>query len=175
MPWQRRAVDAPMGFRPYDHVRRIQEYRLDSGNAAIYPGDLVGMAADGTVDTITETASPILGAAAGYVAAAAGTTVLVYDHPNQLFLVQDDSATTAMTAMSEGTTADVVMTTGSTTTFQSLQEIDSDLVNAGTKAIKVHRLAPCEAGSYASAVANQRRWVVSINPRFHQYATQSGV
>lgn len=175
MPWQRVAVDAPMGFRPYDIVRRIQEYRLDSGNAAIYPGDLVGQEADGTVDVITTTASPILGAAVGYVAAAAGGTVLVSDHPDQLFMVQDDGDTTAMTAMSEGLTADAILTTGSTTTFQSLQEIDSSLAGVGTKAIKVHRLAPCEAGSYASAAGSPRRWIVSINPRFHQYATQSGV
>lgn len=174
MAFTRVAVDAPFGFRPYQNSR-TNGYRKRAGAPAMYPGDLVGQLTDGTVDVVTSTASPILGVAAVYSAASTAETVLVYDDPYALFFVQDDGDTTAMTALSEGANCDAILTTGSTTTFQGQQEIDSSSAGATSSAIHVVRLHECEGGSYASAAGSPRRWVVQINSRFHQLASTSGI
>lgn len=170
----RRAADTPFGFRPYDAPLSVGEYRA-TGAGAIFIGDLVGMLPDGSVDTVTVTASPILGAALSLVTSGTDTLVLVADHPFQRYVVQDDGDTTAMTALSEGTKADIIFTTGNTTTNQSQQEIDSSSATAPGHSlpIKVHRLHPLENGSYASAAGSPRKWIVSIAN--HQYATPTGV
>lgn len=177
MPFIRANVDAPFGFIPYDGPARLSEYRTDAGAAAIYPGDLVGQMADGCVDVITTTtASLIIGVAAHYLAAAAATTVMVYDDPDQRFVVQDDGDTTNMTALSEGTNALPILTTGNTTTLRSAHEIDASSVGAIQAApLHIQRLHPVEAGSYASAAGSPRRWIVNINSAFHQLATSSAI
>lgn len=177
MPFIRAAVDAPFGAIPYDGPARLSEYRTDVGAAAIYPGDLVGQMADGCVDVIgSATASLIIGVAAHYLAAAAATTIMVYDDPDQRFVMQDDGDTTAMTAVSEGGNARPVITTGNTTSLRSRHEIDSDtVVTVQEAALHIQRLHPVEAGSYASAAADPRRWIVNINPGYHQLATSSGI
>lgn len=174
MPFTRVAVDTPFGFRPYNNSR-TSPYRKRAGAPAMYPGDLVGQLTDGTVDVITSTASPVLGVAVGYSAASTAETVLIHDDPSALFFAQDDGDTSAMTALSEGANADPIITTGSTTTFQGQQEIDSSSAGATTAMLHILRLHECEGGSYASAAGSPRRWVVSINPRFHQLASTSGI
>lgn len=177
MPFIRANVDAPFGAIPYDGPARLSEYRTDVGAAAIYPGDLVGQMADGCVDTIgSATASLIIGVAAHYLAAAAATTVMVYDDPDQRFVMQDDGDTTAMTAVSEGGNASPIITTGNTTSLRSAHEIDASSISTLTEfPLHIHRLHPVEAGSYASAAASPRRWIVTINPGYHQLATSSGI
>lgn len=181
MPYSRAAVDAPFGAIPHGNPLRVTKYRTDGPAAAIYPGDFVGMMADGAVETITSaTASLILGVAAHYMAAAATTGIEVYDHPQQRFIIQDDGDTTAMTALSEGTVVTTILTTGNTTTLRSRHEIDSSSAAAAPTAavghsLKVERLAEVEADSYASAAGSPRRWIVSVLPIFHQLATASGI
>lgn len=174
MPFLRRASDTPFGFYPYDVTLSVTEYRA-TGAGAIFRGDLVGMQPDGSVDTITAAASPILGVALGNITSGTDGTVLVADHPFQRYVVQDDGDTTAMTALSEGAKVDPILTTGDTTTNLSRQEIDSSSAAAPGHAqpIKVIRLHPCEAGSYASAAGSPRRWIVQIAN--HQLATPTGV
>lgn len=163
MPWIRPGVDTPFGFRPYGEVLSIGEYYKDSSAAAVYPGDAVILETDGGVIPAAASSPNIIGVAASYSAASTEDTVLVYDHPDQLFIVQDDSDTTGMTRASEGANADMVVTTGDTTTLQSKHELDSSSVEttAGL-AVKVMRLHPMET-SYATTTAEQRKWIVKFN------------
>ena len=181
MAYNRPATDTPQGFHPYGNPLRARRYRTDGAAAAIYPNDLVGQMADGCVETITSvTASMILGAAAEYVAASGTGGVLVYDDPEQEFIVQDDSDTTGMTALSEGLVIAPILTTGNTTTLRSRQEIDSSSAAAAPTAavghsLRVIRLAELESESYATTTAQQRKWIVKVLPYWHQLATTSGI
>jgi len=181
MAFNRPATDTPFGFHPYGDVLRARRYRTDGPAAAIYPGDLVGRMADGCVEVITSvTASMILGAAAEYVAVAGTGGCLVYDHPEQEFLVQDDSDTTGMTALSEGGVIIPLLTTGNTTSLRSRQEIDSSTLAAAPTVAAGHSLivvglAELENGSYATTTAEQRKWIVKVQSNWHQLATSSGI
>ena len=70
--------DQPKGFEPFGRVLRVNEY--DAG-AIIYPGDLVKLKADGTVEPAAAS-NAVCGVALSY--AASGAKVLVADDPNQL-------------------------------------------------------------------------------------------
>lgn len=177
MPWMQAAVDKPFGFRPYGRVLRITPYYKDSGAVAIYPGDAVILETDGGIGVAATGSVNIIGVAAMYSAASTEVTdFLVYDHPDQLFMVQDDSDTTNMARANEGNNVNIVTTTGDTLTLESRQEIDSDTAaTTATLAIKVHRLHPIEASSYASAAGTQRKWVVSINNHLLSAYQQVGI
>lgn len=181
MAVNRPATDTPYGFHPYGNPLRVRSYRTDGPAVAIYPGDLVGQMADGCVETITSvTASMILGVAAEYVAAGGTGGVRVYDDPNQEFIVQDDSDTTGLTALSEGLVVVPLITTGSTTTLKSRQEIDSSTAAtaptvAAGHSLKILRLAELESESYATTTAEQRKWIVKVLGYWHQLATTSGI
>lgn len=79
------------GFRPYGEVRRTNKYIAD---AAIYPGDAVVHGSSGNVVAWSSSGTAILGVAMGY-AASQGAEVLVWDHPDQEFVVQSDGSTPA--------------------------------------------------------------------------------
>ena len=169
MPWMRANVDAPFGARPYGPVLRVGAYNKDASAAAIYPGDVLIMETDGGLAVSTVTATNIIGVAAEYSAAStAKTDFLVYDHPDQLFMIQDDSDTTNMDEASVGLNVDLITTTGSTTTLQSLHEIDSSsaATTAGL-AMKVLYLHPVEARSFATAAGTMRKWVCRINAHLY--------
>lgn len=177
MPWMQAAVDKPFGFRPYDKELRLGYYYKDAAAVAIYPGDVVIFETDGGLGVAATGSTNIIGVSAGYSAASTEVAEFpVWDHPDQLFVVQDDSAGTAMTRAEEGLNVNIVTTTGDTTTFQSLQEIDSSTAaTTAALAIKVHRLHPVEARSYASAVGTMRKWIVSINNHFLSAYQQAGI
>lgn len=81
------------GFRPYGVVYRATQY---TANGTIYPGDPVQMGSSGNVIQYAgASANPILGVAAQY-AAAQGSPVVVWDHPDQQYLVQSDGGTPAV-------------------------------------------------------------------------------
>lgn len=170
MAFLRAATDNPFGAMPYGKVERIRPYLKDSGAVAIYPGDFVTLETDGGIGVATASQALILGVAAEYSAASTEKTdFLVYDDPNQLFAVQDDGDTTAMTEASIGTNVDLIVTTGDTTTLRSRHEIDSSSVaTTATLALKVIALHPIEGRSFASAAGDPRKWVVKINS--HQLA-----
>lgn len=165
MPWMRPAVDAPFGALPYDQVLRIDAFYKDSGAAAMYPGDFLIQEADGGLAVSGASSGAIVGVAVAYHAASTeNAEFLVYSDPKQLFVCQDDGDTTAMTRTEIGLNADLVVTTGDTTTLRSLHEIDSSsaATTAGL-AVKVIRLHPIEKDSYASAAGSPRKWVILIN------------
>lgn len=170
MPWMRPGTDGPFGFRPYDKVLRVTPYLKDASAAAIYPGDALILETDGGVIPATVSATNIVGVAAEYSpATTAKTDFLVYDHPDQLFYVQDDSDTTQMAETEVGTNVDMITTTGDTLTFQSLHEIDSSsaATTAGL-AVKVMGLHPMEARNFATAAGQPRKWVVQFNAHIYR-------
>lgn len=112
-------LDQPQGFRPKGDVRRLNEY-VAAG--AIYPGDAVSQEAGGRVAAASATAA-LCGVAATY-AAAAGDAVMVWDDPDQLFIVQADDATIdAQTDI--GLNYDILATAGDATYRVSRMEVDA--------------------------------------------------
>ena len=117
--------DRPRGFQPQGTPLRLTKY--ESG-AAIYPGDAVALSDDGQIDPATSAASPILGVALTY-AAAAGEDVMVADHPDQRFVVQaDGSDVDAQTDI--GNNCLILDTAGDATYRVSRQELDSSTISA---------------------------------------------
>ena len=85
MPNTKRAT----GFRPYGEVRRINQYVADT---TIYPGDLVVHGSSGNVTLYTSSAVAVIGVAASY-GVSQGAPLLVWDHPDQEFVIGSDGAT----------------------------------------------------------------------------------
>lgn len=113
-------VDRPKGFRPYERVLRETPY---TAGAAIYPGDAVHLEDDGKVDPATASEA-VIGVAATY-ASGDGVEVIVWDDPEQKFVVQaDDGTTLAQTAV--GLNYNLVATAGNSTYKQSRMELDSN-------------------------------------------------
>lgn len=170
MPWLRKAVDTPFGAIPYGPVRRVNSYYKDASAAAIYPGDFVILETDGGLAVAAASSTNIIGVAAMYSpASTAENNFLVYDHPEQEFVCQDDGDTTHMARTEEGLRFDLTVTTGDTTTLRSKHEIDSNTATANsTSPILVRRLHPIEEDGYATAAGSQRRWICKIAQHFLQ-------
>lgn len=77
----------PQGAKPYGVILRAQPY---VAGGVIYPGDFVIQNSSGFMVVATATTA-LCGVAATY-ASASGVAVLVYDHPDQLFVVQSSGA-----------------------------------------------------------------------------------
>ena len=165
MPYMRAAVDAPFGAMPHGPVLSMNPYLKDASAVAIYPGDFVTLETDGGLGVATTSQALIIGVAAEYSAASTRKAdFLVYDHPDQMYVIQDDSDTTGMTEASIGTNADITVTTGDTTTFRSLHEIDSSTATTtNTLALKILAMHPVEGGTFATTTGEWRKWIVKIN------------
>lgn len=117
--------DMPCGAQPLGRILSANVYEAGS---AIYPGDFVALASDGQIDAGSAGAD-IIGVALGY-ASAAGTRVLVSDHPDQRYVVQaDGSDIDAQTDI--GNNADILATAGNSTYKVSRHELDSSTITAG--------------------------------------------
>jgi hypothetical protein len=155
--------DAPSGLTPAKHltggVIRPSVYSIASGYAtSIFTGQLVkstGTTKGVNVCAATERAVGVF-AGCQYIDASgdfqfrpywpASTTVLsgttvqafVYDDPEILFEIQ---ASAGMAVTDIGSVADITGTSGSTTTGQSTQELDSSTLSAsGSAQLKVYEL-----------------------------------
>ena len=178
MPYLQSGADNGLGAVPCGGVRSIRTYLKDASAVAIYPGDFVILETDGGVGVATTGSTTILGVAAEYSAASTRKVdFMVYDHPNQEFTLQDDSAGTAMDeATGPGLKANITVTTGDTTLLRSLHEIDSDTANiTATLALSVKGLHPIEDGSYATATGQWRKWVVTVNNHIFGYIGRTGI
>lgn len=179
MPFMQAAVDKPFGFLPYDRVNSCRAYSKDSSAVAIYPGDAVILETDGGIGVAATGSTNIIGVAAMYSpASTAEPNFLVYDDPEQLFMVQDDNNTTQMAEAQVGNNVNIVTTTGDTSTLRSLQEIDSSTAaTTAALAIKVLGLHPVEGRSFASAAGDtsQRKWIVKINTHLFSAYQQLGI
>lgn len=162
MPYLRAATDAPFGAMPYDRTLRISRYNKDNAAARIFIGDFVILEADGSV-AVAAAGDALLGVAAmGSAASTAEANFLVYDHPDQLFVVQEDSDSAFMAQTNVGNNADILATTGDTTTGRSAHELDMSNAAAATAQLRIVELHPVET-SFATAAGNQRKVIVRIN------------
>lgn len=76
------------GARPWGNPLRVSQY---VANAAIYPGDFVQEGSSGNVIVYASSANAILGVAATY-ASGQGSQLLVWDHPDQQFVINSDGS-----------------------------------------------------------------------------------
>lgn len=156
-------VDRPKGLRPYGDVLRETPY---IAGATIYPGDAVHMEDDGKVDPATASES-IIGVAATY-ASADLSEVIVWDDPDQKFIVQADTGTTlAQTAV--GLNYDIVATAGNSTYRVSRMELDSD--SGATSSVLPLRLLAFDK-AVGNAAGEHADCVVMINN--HQASQGAG-
>jgi len=184
MPYLRKDTDAPFGLAPYSVPLRVAQYTKAS-TTNIFAGDLVEVLNTGLVRSIAsqDGAMLIVGVSAETtVSASAGTTVMVYDHPDQLYTVQDDDVGTAIaethignsflaTGLTPGTAAQV-------TRGRSITEMDTSTANATVgvpQPLQFIRLHEIEGASYPAAAGSPRKVVVKVIAGYHLFATQSGV
>lgn len=132
-------VDRPCGFKKFGFDYPNNRYIAAS---TIYPGDAVKLEAGAAnttdykarVEAGSDTGA-LLGVALNY--ATAGQSVLVSDHPQQLYTGQMDEADFDSNA-DLGDNANILSTSGSATFKQSRMEIDSsDIANTATHQIKI--------------------------------------
>lgn len=187
-------VDAAFGFLPWGDVLRARYYAVNTaptiaffhgdvvehGGAIVstphgYMADIVDAAAiaNGDVNILgiilgifDENMDPMLSMAA--LRAGNSTIagyVLVADHPDQLFVGQEDSGTAAIDLADAGMNADINYTAGSTTTGRSKCEIDSASVNTtSTLHLNLHYPHPDDTPANN---AYWCRWIVSINTHYY--------
>ena len=169
MPYLRTATDAPFGAVPEGPTARIRPYNKAVGYATrIFPGDFVTLASDGNVQ-VAAAGDVLLGVAAmNSAASTAEANFLVYDDPDQLFVVQNDDGGTALAQTNVGNNADILATTGDTTTGRSLHELDQSTAITATAQLRIVGLHPIE-----TAFAANRKMVVRINE--HYYSQTAGV
>jgi len=95
--------------------------------------------------------------------------VMIADHPDQHFLIQEDGTTNAIDLDDVGLTADVVsvaLCAGTASTGRSTQEIASDTV-AGDAAHDLKVLYPHPDDTAADDTDCHARWIVQINTQFY--------
>lgn len=175
-------IDRPRGLQVYGKILRITKYDIPAAyNAALYKGDPVAGVAGGGINIATAgTGNVVLGAIVGfeeitaakhlnnynyYPASDAGTwRVLVADHPDQRFIMQEDSDGSNLALTERGANGNLVATAaGSTTTGLSGWEIDSssfsgDETTAGDQLRLIDLLDEVN-----NAVGAHADWIVMIN------------
>ena len=111
-----------------------------------------------------------------HVATTAGDSVvagyvLVADHPDQLYVAQEDGVTTPIAAASTGLNVVMTAESGSTTKGTSTQELDSDSVNT-TNTLPLRLVKSYKNDEVASAWC---RWVCIVNPNASFYSSATAV
>jgi hypothetical protein len=124
-------TDNPSGFSPKGPLLRQQPKDVLVGyGTGIFINDVVSAVTAGSIEAAAAGDNVILGSAMTYSAASTvakaetGTAVMVSDHPDQLYMAQDDgSETPALSEVHQN--ADHVAThAGSTVTFNSGHELN---------------------------------------------------
>lgn len=114
--------DEPRGLIPCGRILSTHEY-LATATAAIYPGDAVKMSPSGKVLAASAASTQLVGVAASYKKST-GTTVLVYDDPDQQYFIQDDATgSTVLTTTHIGLNFDLLATAGNGTLLKSQHEL----------------------------------------------------
>lgn len=190
------SIDAPNGFEVYGPLLRANWYAVPTAPAvAVTPGCLVennGTAYATKRGVLTGVAHEETGALATLVgivlatedhngahsthiaASAAGDGViagyaLVADHPDQLFIAQEDGVTSSLQVADIGQNVDAIGTGSSTTTYRSTMEIDSNTASTtNTLGLKILGIHPDDTISSAGAAGNHARFIVKINTTFFQ-------
>lgn len=198
------ATDAPFGFEPYGNVLRQQLYAVNTAptinvyhNDLVRAGGAVVATPKGTKMIIEDGAVPdgnpvILGSVMSifdenmqplsYIAAGRtgnGTIagyVMVADHPDQIFLAQEDGDTNAIDLAEGSMNADIIseaLCAGDSNTGLSKQQIDSDTA-ATTAALNVKLIHPHEDDTVATDATPYCRWTCVINEHYYD-GTIAGV
>lgn len=161
-------ADRPNGFAPFGPQLRLRPYRAAE---ALRRGDAVNRVGgstetDGKSSVEMADASEALIGVAAHAVSAAGDTVLVWDHPDQEFVVQADGADIS-DGVDMGLNYNLLATVGSNGI--SAHELDSDSGNtSATLPLKLLRLAP----AVDNALGAQAKCVVKINN--HQLGSHTG-
>lgn len=185
-------TDARFGLRPWGNVLRVQRYAIVTEYAtAVFVCDPMGMTGTsyttkfgqgvpGVEVDVDGAAGAIVGSVVGvesyegeplqYLPASTvgdGTIAgfaLVADHPDQLFVIQEDGVATPVAAASIGLNADMIAThAGDTGTGVSGVELNSDTV-ATTVTLALHVLRAHPDDTIGSANC---RFIVTINAHYH--------
>lgn len=156
-------LDQPSGFSPKGEALRENKY-LAGG--VVYPGDCVKLDAAGKV--VVAAAGDALCGVANSHASADGESVMVWDHPDQLFIGQaDDASIDAQTDINLN--YDILATAGSSTYKVSRQEVDASTGSA-TATVVLKLLAVEE--KVGNALGAQCKVIVRINN--HQLSAGTG-
>lgn len=154
--------DMPVGAKP---VGRIYEYNIYQAEEAVYPGDFLNKNANGTVEPADAT-EPLVGVCMSY--AATGGECLVADHPDQLFMIQSDSADVAAQA-DIGLNYNIVATAGNSTYKMSRMELDGNTgADTATLPLRLIRIDRATDNALGASV----KCVVRINN--HQNGSHTG-
>jgi len=198
MSQDRASVDNPAGFEPYGPVLRANYYAVVTSNAAeMNVGDMVkhtgtslATPKHGELVSASIMTSGAANVGLGAILAcfdsnfdpadrlAASTTgnstiagyILVADHPQQLFVGQEDGTTSSIQAANLGLNVDIVDggTPAASNGYKSTQEIDSNTVaTTSTLALKLLQCHPNDSISSAGAAGNHARFIVQINTHFY--------
>lgn len=189
------STDAAFGFIPWGPVIRANLYAIVTSNAvAVYRGMLMEAVGEAVltpkfgylakaISEETGADGTIIGAVLAifdhnmnsvkYLAATTtgNSTIagyaLIADSPDQLYVAQEDGDTSSLAATAIGGTADAIGTTGSTTTGQSLMEIDSNTINTtNSLALKIVNIHPDDSFYPAAAAGGKSRFIVKINSNY---------
>lgn len=113
-------ADRPKGCAPYGAIIRESPYQA---GGTVYPGDVVTLNSSGQIVAASAGTNPNIGVAVHY--ATSGNDVMVWDDPNQKFVIQSDDGTTfAQTAI--GLNYNLTATAGNATYKQSRMELTSN-------------------------------------------------
>jgi hypothetical protein len=187
-------IDQAFGLRPIAKVGSAPggttgttKYRITSGAGAMFTGDIVKQANDGSVVqgtagdaargvfmgcfyTDPSTSKPRFNNTFPNGTAASDAIAFVADDPDQLFIAQQDSASANAVVADLNLNANLVVGSGNTTTGISGMEIDSDSKNT-TATLNVKLIDFYDVPSN-DATANNSILVVKINN--HELGSHTG-
>lgn len=197
--------DAAFGFQPYGNVLRATLYAVITAptiyvfhNDIVVHGGTIVSTPIGYLPAIEDGSVPdsdthILGSVLevfdedmmplAYISpsrAGNGTIagyVLVADHPDQLFIAQEDGEANAIDLAEAGQNIDLIAGTlclGDTNTGVSLMELDSDSA-ATTAALQFRLIKPHEDDTPADDTNHYARWIVAVNEHFFNSTDSSGI
>ena len=195
------SVDNAFGFKPYGNVLRTNLYAVQTApGISIAHYDIVKHGGAGVstphcgtravlddADVLDGSDANFLGSVLAvydhnmdpppYIAkSAAGNStiagyVLVADHPDQLFIAQEDGGGNAIDTSEIGLNADLLCASSnacSTTTGISTQEIDSSSADSDTSGnVHLKLIAPHEDDTVGNDSSANARWIVQINTHFY--------
>ena len=199
------SIDAAFGFQPYGNVLRSNLYAVNTaptiyimhndivvhgGTGVSTPIGYLPIIEDGSVpDSDTHILGSVLAVfdenmmPAKYIAPATagnGTIagyVLVADHPDQLFIAQEDGEANAIDLAEMGNNIDLIANTlceGDTDTGLSTMELDSSSA-ATTAALQFRLIKPHEDDTPADDTNHYARWIVAVNEHFFNSTDSAGV
>jgi len=183
MPYLKKATDAPFGLMPHTAPLRLNTYPKAAA-MAIFRGDVVELLSTGLVGRLADVAGRnrlIIGVAAETTTtASAATSISVYDHPDQLYVCQEDSVGTYLQATHLGNLFSVTGLSPAASQEAagvSITQMDTSTTTATITAdsvvqfIKMHGI---EGTTFPTATGDPRKVVVKFIAGTLFYATQSG-